>query len=853
MAVFKCKMCGGTLEITENQSLVTCEFCGTGQTLPKFNDERKVTLFTRANHLRFNCEFDKAAGVYESIVTEFPDEAEAYWGLVLCKYGIEYVDDNKGKKIPTCHRTLPVSIMEDKDFLSACDYADTSSKLVYREEAKVIDGIQKKILQIASTEKPYDIFICYKETDENTGARTEDSAIAQDIYTELIKEGYKVFFSRVTLREVAGTEYEPYIYAALSSAKIMLAIGTKFEYYDAVWVKNEWSRFISMMADNSSKALIPCYRNMDAYDIPKEFKNMQALDMGDVTFFASLTANINRLLPKEKKSVNETVVINSGNTQIESLLKRAFMFLEDGDFARADDFCEQVLNTDPECAQAYLGKLMAELGVNKKESLKNLEKPFDKNNNYQKAIRFADEKLKATLTGYIEHINTRNENARIESVYCQAKAKMGKNTEQSLAEAITLFKSIKAYRDSAALIEECIAKKETVRKDNIYDNAVSKMNNGIISDYKSAIKLFESISGWKDADEQIKKCLKKIKEIESRIDEEKKNRKRKEKRKKTIITISSSVVAVIIVFVIVLNTIIINGKYNDAIALMEQGKYQEAILAFEAMKGYRDSAQKAEECNIVILDGKYNNAINLMNKESYREAIAIFGELDDYEDSKDHFSSILKIIAVKDTISAGYEHTVGLKSDGTVVATEYKGNNDFYDGQCDVEGWTDIVAISANDYHTVGLKSDGTVVATEYEGGKDRYCGQCDVEGWTDIVAISAGYSHTVGLKSDGTVVAVGYNGSGQCDVKGWTDIVAISAGSSHTVGLKSDGTVVAVGDNGYGKCDVEGWTDVVAISAGREHTVSLKSDGTVVAVGYNDYDLCNVEGWTDIVAISAG
>ena len=254
MAVFKCKMCGGTLDITENQSLVTCEFCGTRQTLPKFNDERKVTLFTRANHLRFNCEFDKAAGVYESIVTEFLDEAEAYWGLVLCKYGIEYVDDNKGKKIPTCHRTLPVSIMEDKDFLSACDYADASSKLVYREEAKVIDIIQKKILQIASTEKPYDIFICYKETDENTGARTEDSAIAQDIYTELIKEGYKVFFSRVTLREVAGTEYEPYIYAALSSAKIMLAIGTKFEYYDAVWVKNEWSRFISMMADNSSKA-----------------------------------------------------------------------------------------------------------------------------------------------------------------------------------------------------------------------------------------------------------------------------------------------------------------------------------------------------------------------------------------------------------------------------------------------------------------------------------------------------------------------------------------------------------------------------------------------------------------------
>ena len=64
--------------------------------------------------------------------------------------------------------------------------------------------------------------------------------------------------------------------------------------------------------------------------------------------------------------------------------------------------------------------------------------------------------------------------------------------------------------------------------------------------------------------------------------------------------------------------------------------------------------------------------------------------------------------------------------------------------------------------HTVGLKSDGTVVAV----GLNNY-GQCDVEGWTDIVAVSAGARHTVGLKSDGTVVAVGYKFSGQCDVEG--------------------------------------------------------------------------------------
>ena len=93
-------------------------------------------------------------------------------------------------------------------------------------------------------------------------------------------------------------------------------------------------------------------------------------------------------------------------------------------------------------------------------------------------------------------------------------------------------------------------------------------------------------------------------------------------------------------------------------------------------------------------------------------------------------------------------------------------------------------------------------------------CGQCDVSGWTDIVAVSAGTKHTVGLKFDGMVVAVGSNDCGQCNVGGWTDIVAVSAGFSHTVGLKSDGTMIATKYTGikdfyHGECNVSDWTDI--------------------------------------------
>jgi alpha-tubulin suppressor-like RCC1 family protein len=186
-------------------------------------------------------------------------------------------------------------------------------------------------------------------------------------------------------------------------------------------------------------------------------------------------------------------------------------------------------------------------------------------------------------------------------------------------------------------------------------------------------------------------------------------------------------------------------------------------------------------------------------------------------------------------VAAGWYHTVGLKSDGTVVAVGY---NDY--GQCNLVGWTDIVQVAAGVAHTVGLKSDGTVVAV----GDNGY-GQCNVAGcWTGIVQIAAGWMHTVGLKSDGTVVAVGWNGDGECDVAGWAGIGQIAAGEAHTVGLKSDGTVVAVGWNNEGQCNVVGWTDIVQIAAGNEHTVGLKFDGTVVATGDNSYGQCNVAGW---------
>ena len=160
MAVIKCKMCGGDLQIVEGNSVCECEYCGSKQTVPIADNEKKMTLFARANRLLRNCEFDKASGVFESIVAEFPEEAEAYWGLVLCKYGIEYVDDPAtGKKIPTCHRSSFDSVLDDSNFEQACENTDAIARRVYRDEARAIEELRKKIIEVSGKEDPYDIFI----------------------------------------------------------------------------------------------------------------------------------------------------------------------------------------------------------------------------------------------------------------------------------------------------------------------------------------------------------------------------------------------------------------------------------------------------------------------------------------------------------------------------------------------------------------------------------------------------------------------------------------------------------------------------------------------------------------------
>ena len=663
MSIFKCKMCGGTIEFEQGATVGVCDSCGTKQTLPRLDDDRRANLYDRANHFRRNNEFDKAAAIYEQILTEDTTDAEAYWSLVLCQYGIEYVEDPATRKrVPTVNRAQFTSIFDDDNYKSAIQYADGYQRELYEKEAKTINDIQKGILAISQKEEPFDVFICYKETDAN-GRRTPDSVLANDLYYQLKQEGFKIFFARITLEDKLGTAYEPYIFAALNSAKVMVVLGTKPEHFNAVWVKNEWSRYLALVKKSGGKkVLIPAYKDMDPYDLPEEFSHLQAQDMSKLGFMQDLIRGIKKIAKADepKAAVKETVVVGSVNANIAPLLERAFLFLEDGKWQDANIYCEKVLDIDPKNAQAYLGKLMADLQVRSRKQLADCAEPFDDRENYGKVIRFGDEKLETEMRGYITHINERNENARLTGIYNGAVSAMNAaNTESAYKAAAGTFKSISGFQDADALALQCLDKAEVCRKDAIYSSARTEQIKNSIAGCESAIRLYESISGWKDADEQIYACRKKIEEIKAKEEADRLERERQAeqkriaaakaaKKRKKIAAIVTPIVVACIAFIIVLTTVIIpNGKYNSAIELYNAGKYDEAITAFNALNGYKDSDTQLENCYIGKYgEEKYNLIKNIKVGDTYK-----FGSYEQDNETSNGKEEIEWIVLDKDGMS----------------------------------------------------------------------------------------------------------------------------------------------------------------------------------------------------------
>lgn len=352
-------------------------------------------------------------------------------------------------------------------------------------------------------------------------------------------------------------------------------------------------------------------------------------------------------------------VVNANNSNVAPLLERVTIFLEDGKWNDANIYCEKVLDIDPKNAQAYLGKLMAELKVKSRKQLADCTQPFDNLDNYGKVIRFGDEKLENEIRGYISHIKERNENNRLTDAYTNAiNAMDSAETEADFKAAAHAFQSIADFKDSKEKATECLEKAEAARKDAILADGKSKMTGEDAQAYKNAISIFKTIPNWKNSAELILQCEQKIEAIKAqeeadRLEAERRAEERRienEKNKQQYIKIAKiggPILAVVIFFIIILNSVIIPSvKYNSAVKMMNNGEYEDAIAAFEELDGYKESKAQIKECN-------YLNAKDLLDAKKYGEAYAILNDLDESDLIKESiYDRAMEQIKADDKLSA---------------------------------------------------------------------------------------------------------------------------------------------------------------------------------------------------------
>lgn len=475
---------------------------------------------------------------------------------------------------------------------------------------------------------------------------------------------------------------------------------------------------------------------MDAYELPDDFAHLQAQDMSKIGFINDIVRGIKKVVDNDssaqKKSVaKETVVMQNENGSVRALLDRGFMALEDGEWDKADGFFEQALNFDAKIAEAYLGKLMAELRVHKKEKLANCEEPFYNSNNYQKAVRFGNDELIADLEGYIKHINERNENNRLTETYTSAINAMNSvETEADFKAAACAFQSIADFKDSKEKAKECLEKAEAARKDAILADGKSKMTGEDAQAYKNAISIFKTIPDWKNSAELILQCEQKIEAIKAQEEADRLEAERREEEHRIeiekakqkyikIAKIGGPILAVVIVFIIVLNSVIIPSvKYNSAVKMMNNGEYDEAYAILNEL-GDTDS----------ISESMYNRAMGYIKADDKISAYLLLSKIVGYKDAGDKVAEY-KPIYKKYCLSTA---TVGAK----MLYGSYEQDNDTSNGKEDIE-WL----VLAKEGNRLLLISDKALDCQQYnESWEDVTWETCSLRKWMNNTFLNEAFS----------------------------------------------------------------------------------------------------------------
>lgn len=805
MIALKCKMCGGDLSVSPGASVGTCQYCGTTMTLPVTGSTQVANQFNRASGLRQGDEFDRASEVYLRLLEANPRDAEAHWGMVLCRFGITYVEDPKtGRRLPTCNRVRFGSILEDEDYLQAITWADGEAKAVYQAEAEAIAAIQREFLDISAREEPFDVFLCYKEKD-GQGERTPDSVLAQELYYELTEKGYRVFFSRLTLEGKLGISYEPYIFAALRSARVMVVVTTRAEYVNAPWVKNEWSRYLALIRQGEDKVLIPAYRDMDPYTLPEELASLQAQDMGKLGFMQDLLEGIHKFLRREPDD-------GGGRTgpTASTLTKRGMLALEDGDFAAADAHFERALDHDPEEAMAYVGKLMVERKVKVPSDLGRTGKPLEASSNYRKAVRFADPELKKLLEGCNEQL-------------------------------LAARRALEQQLTGRPAVAQNAAPQKTPTKYVRQDKPVKTGSLGVILLVLLGLMLLGVLLGSPSSSTPSSSPESSAPPAPSFTAEE-----------------MSQLYADAI-------QLVEQGSYDELKRILphltqQQRAEVDPTLITQARERYSAlDFSAAFSISGLILDNAEARSLHFSMQRVFAQLLSTSGDLVaalpftggefSLYDGQGNSSSFY--LEGAQSISLFSDCAAAICGDGSVICQPFEAGTFSPGFQAELSQWRDTASLVSLSDCLLGRRTDGTVAYAGKRDGSDSSIREA-VSSWSRVAGLYAAGDHAVvALCADGTVRMAGENPYYSAEsFSQWSGLYTIAVTDTSVLGILLNGTLLSAGDDGWVRT-LDTGSDLarcISYSVSEGTIAGLRPDGTVAA-----YGLAGGSGtadWIDIIQL---
>ena len=650
MAAFVCRFCGAALELS-NSTVCECKSCGRIQSVPLIDSTEKNELLLRAEQLRGEQRYDKAIQLYEKMLSLSPKDADLYWALALCKYGVLFFMDGG----VTLNRTQAHSFLSDSDYHQALGFANEKQREFMEQTAVLIDEKRREIAELSATAN-YDVLLCCRNA-------PEDISRAAELYRMLGFEKNSVFFPEITLKDKAKSEWEPYIFGAVNSAKTLLVIVTGTDTFEDIATENICGRFLS--ADMTGRAVIPILYDVSPSVLPPSLSRFQALNANNLGFEHDLIASVKALLSGQ--------TFDEPLSEKSPLVRRAYIMLSDGEFDAAAALCDRIEPHNP--AEAALIRLLCEYSLNSEENLGKLSADIMQSENYRRAMQYGSEAMRSRLKKYAlsaqENMQTtknainqsnsmfseldgtdavysvsikslkkrsrflplaigmislviicgtvfgvilnnarntetnsvvsENEVSREKTGFEHAKALFA---EEKYTEAEAVFVSLGDYSTSKSWANKCR-----------YKQAEQLLTQG---DIENARSIFQRLGSYDDSTERIMECDYKLAENS----EERGEYRKAAEAFEALGSFADSKARK--------NSCL----YQLALELYENGDINSAETLFENLGGYSDSDEQLKKI-------KYERAEKLYELSNFSDAYEIFSELDGWEDSSERATDAL--------------------------------------------------------------------------------------------------------------------------------------------------------------------------------------------------------------------